>query len=170
MSEVRKLSDIPTIVTGKGTSLLCLDSGGNLRKLNHAGLIDLLRATGGVFVRIALSPQNLDADQLTEGMVMYQSNSDMNLNSWRGFEWKNFPTSRPEGCFNLLTVRTGNDMTQIYTSYASEAVYLRTTVYSPALEKRRWKDWVMFSGEIVGGGGKALSYNLLRKSAERRAA
>ena len=152
MSDAIKLPDVPVTSTGVGATLLCLDSGGNLRRLNLSGLLNLLKSTESVVVRIALTPQDLDADQLTAPMVMYQANADLNSSLWSGYEWKNFPTSRPEGSFNLLTIATGSDKTQILTVYASPAVYLRTTQYSFAEKKRVWQNWVKFSGVIVGGG------------------
>lgn len=169
MSKTMKLPDVPVTATGAGATLLCLDAGGNLRRLNNAGVVNLLMSTGSVLTRIALAPQDLDADQLTDNMVMYQANSDMNNGTWNGYKWENFPVSRPAGSFNLLTIRTAADRTQIFTTYSSSVVYLRTTAYNAAQGKRVWQKWVKFTGEIVGGG-KTLSLNLLRNLAERRVA
>lgn len=86
-----------------------------------------------------LSPQSLDANQLTDNLVVYTPNS--NMSGWgSSYEYINFPTEKPsEGGFSLFNISEGSYSRQIYSSYNDPHICIRTQ--SKGTNNTVWGDW-----------------------------
>ena len=101
----------------------------------NADALDSLHASA--FAReTILSPQNLNADDLSNNWVMYYPSGDMN--TWTSYSFTNFPSTKPEGGFFLWAVREGNYKRQFYTRYNDKHLYIRSTYYSGSV---KWGSW-----------------------------
>lgn len=107
-------------------------------KASDADTLDGIQSTS--FLRNSLlSPQSLNANQLTNNLVVYTPSS--NMSGWSSsLEYTNFPTGKPsEGGFSLFTISEGTYNRQVFGTYNDPHIYIRTQ--SKGTNSTIWGDW-----------------------------
>lgn len=126
------MAALPAASDASGKSVVLTDANGAMVKYSSVRIMK----------KIELAKQDLDANNLTSDMTIYTPVSDMN--TWTGYEFKNFPKKKPDGGFSLTVIREAGYFRQIYRDYASNNEYVRRETYGGVQAGRHWNNWEIF--------------------------